>query len=88
MTNQKLKKAIPKTIRTNCNAVILFEIPNLQELKVVYEENPEGMNEKEWMAVYKHCTADDFSFMYINNKFRKGERVFKNFESMVKLTTK
>ena len=38
-------KAIPKTIRTNCNALILFDIPNLSELKVIYEENPESLNE-------------------------------------------
>lgn len=78
-------KAVPKTIRTNCNAVILFEIPNLQELKVVYEENPDGMNEKEWMATYRHCTAEPFSFMYINSKFKKGERVFRNFDTMIQV---
>lgn len=76
-------KAVPKTIRSNCNAVILFEIPNLKELQVIYEENPEGMNEKEWRQVYAHCTKDPFSFMYINNKFKKGERIFKNFDSMI-----
>lgn len=30
-------KAIPKSIRTNCNALICFEIPNKAELKVIYE---------------------------------------------------
>lgn len=78
-------KAIPKTIRTNCNAIILFDIPNLAELKVVYEENPECLTEKEWMKVYKHATKEDYSFMYINNKFPKGERIFKKFDTMLRV---
>ncbi len=76
-------KAIPKTIRTNCNALILFEIPNLSELKVIYEENPEGLNEHEWMKVYQHATEEPYSFMYINNKFPKGQRIYKRFDSQL-----
>ncbi len=78
-------KAIPKTIRTNCNALILFEIPNLSELKVIYEENPEGMSEPEWMKVYKYATDEAYSFLYINNKFPKGQRVFKKFQSLLQV---
>ena len=80
-------KAIPKTIRTNCNALILFDIPNLSELKVIYEENPEGLNEDEWLKVYRYATADPFSFMYINNKFKKGERIYKNFTHQLQVST-
>jgi hypothetical protein len=78
-------KAIPKTIRTNCNALVLFEIPNLSERKVIYEENPEGMSEDEWMQVYKHATHEPFSFMYMNNKFPRGERVYKNFDCLLQV---
>lgn len=80
-------KAIPKTIRTNCNCLVLFEIPNLSELKVIYEENPEGMSEKEWMRVYQHATMEPYSFLYMNNKFDKGKRVFKNFNSQLQIST-
>lgn len=81
-------KAIPKTIRTNCNAMIVFDIPNLSELKAIYEENPEGLTEKEWMKVYKHATKDHYSFLYINNKFRKGETMFKRFDKMLRIKVK
>lgn len=81
-------RAIPKTIRTNCNAVILFDIPNLSELKAIYEENPEGLHEHEWMKVYKHATQGTYDFMYINNKFPKGERIFRNFKHMLQLKYK
>jgi hypothetical protein len=79
-------KAIPKTIRTNCNALVLFEIPNLSELKVIYEENPEGMHEDEWMRVYKYATDEPYSFLYINNKFPKGQRVYKKFDTLLRVT--
>lgn len=78
-------KAVPKTIRSNCNALILFEIPNLSELKVIYEENPEGLSEKEWMNVYKHCTEKPYAFMYINNKFPKNHRIFSQFNSRMQV---
>lgn len=72
-------KAIPKSIRTNCNALVAFEIANLGELRVVYEEWPESMREDEWMKVYEFCVREPFAFMYINNHFPKGQRMFKNF---------
>lgn len=77
-------KAIPKTIRTNCNALILFDIPNLSELKVIYEENPESMDEETWMKVFRYCTEKPYSFMYINNKFPKKETVYRNFIELVR----
>ena len=78
-------KAIPKTIRTNCNALIVFRIPNFSELHAIYEENPEDLSEEEWLRLYDHATKEDYSFLYINNKFRKRETVFKRFERMLKL---
>lgn len=80
-------KAIPKTIRTNCNALILFDIPNMSELKVIYEENPENLPEEEWMKVYKHATEAPFDFLYLNNKFPRGERLFHNFTSKLKVSS-
>lgn len=74
-------KAIPRTIRTQCDSLIIFNIPNLTELKVIYEENPETLNEKEWMKVYKIATEGDYNFLYINNRMPRGHTLFKNFES-------
>lgn len=79
-------KAIPRTIRTSCNALVLFEIPNLKELTLIYEEYPEGMDYKEWLQVYKHATSESFNFLYLNNKFPKGLRVFKNFDSRLEVS--
>lgn len=78
-------KAIPKTIRSNCNALILFEIPNIAELKVIYEENPEGLKAKDWIKVVNYCTDVPYGFLYSNNHFPKGERLFKNFDSRISI---
>ena len=40
-------KEIPKTIRTNWTALIIFEIANDREVRVIYEENTMGYKEKE-----------------------------------------
>lgn len=78
-------KAIPKTVRTNCNALVLFDIPSLAELKVIWEEYPENHDWEEWFELYKYATAKNFDFMYINNKFPKGHRIFRNFEQELHL---
>lgn len=49
-------RAIPKAIRTNCNAMICFEIPNFKELETLYEEWPSNLSFDAWMEVYKYCT--------------------------------
>lgn len=74
-------KMIPRPIRVNCNCIITFRIPNLVELKMVYEENPEGLNEQEWMEKYNEATDGDYDFMYINNKFPKNKTIFRNMDS-------
>lgn len=76
-------KAVPKSLRTNCNSLICFELPNQAELKTVYEEWPEGMNEEEWLDAYHFATKEPYSFLYINNHFPKGHRVYKNFEFQI-----
>ncbi len=72
-------KLIPPPIRTNMNALVLFEIPNAKELEAVYEEWPENMSFEDWIQAYEAATEDEFGFLYLNNHFRRGKRAFKNF---------
>jgi hypothetical protein len=77
-------KAIPKTIRTNCNAHIYFDIGNNQELKAIYEETCDGLPEDIWLAMYKHAVkSEPYSFLYFNNMFPPGKRFYKRFESLL-----
>ena len=76
-------RAIPKSIRVNMNAIIIFEIPNFKELLTLYEEWPENMTFEEWMRVYQEATRADYSFLYLNNHFPRGKRAFINFEEQL-----
>lgn len=76
-------KELPKTVRTNFTGMVVFEIPNEAEVKVLYEENPIGMKREVWDRVYMYCVQGDFAFMYINHKRPKRLRVMRNFEQFV-----
>lgn len=77
-------KEIPKTVRTQFSCLIVFEIPNENEVKVIYEENPMGMKYEPWMQVYDYCVSGDHSFMYINyQRKEKTMRIMKNFKEYV-----
>ncbi len=74
-------KAIPRAIRINMNVLILFEIPNSAELKAIYEEYPDKLEEDEWMWLYWHIIdSEPYSFFYLNNHFPAGQRIHKRFE--------
>lgn len=77
-------KEIPKTIRTNWTALILFEIANDKEVYVIYEENTMGLKKDEWMELFEHCTSEKYGFMYLNAKADKGMRCMKNFDKFVR----
>lgn len=72
-------KAIPKTIRTNMNSLILFEIGNQSELMAIYEEFNDQLSQESWFRLYRHATRDPYCFLYYNSHFPKGERMYKNF---------
>ena len=72
-------KEIPKTIRTNWTALIVFEIGNEKEVQVIYEEYAMGLKYDDWLELYKFATSDDHSFLYINFQKPKRLRMMKNF---------
>lgn len=76
-------KEIQKTIRTQWSGLLVYEIGNEQEVFVIYEEYSMGLNFKEWLEVYRHCTEKDYSFMFINFQKPKKERIMKNFTEVV-----
>jgi hypothetical protein len=61
------------------NAKIIFDIPNASELETIYSENPANLDEDSWYSWFDYCQSEPYAFMYINEKFKKGERIFKNF---------
>jgi hypothetical protein len=60
-------KEIPKTIRTNWTALILFEIANDREVAVIYEENTMGYTRNDWLDMYHYAVAERYSILYLNS---------------------
>lgn len=76
-------KEIPKTVRTNWTALILFEIANDREVAVIYEEFTMGLTRDNWIEMFKHATKDDYAFLYLNCKKPRRLRCMKNFEKVL-----
>jgi len=73
-------KEIPKTVRSNWTALILFEIANDKEVSVIYEEATMGFEREIWYEMYKHAILEPYGFMYMNSKQPKKFRIMKNFD--------
>lgn len=78
-------KEVPKTMRTNASAHILFEIPSESELESIYEENPVCLRKDEWIQVYKAATSEPYSFLFINYQQPRAHQMGKNFELLYEL---
>lgn len=76
-------KEIPKTVRTNFSALIIFEIPNDKELAVIREEHPNYLKKKQWYELYEHAVSGDHDFLFINYQKPKRLRMMKNFSNVL-----
>lgn len=76
-------KMIPRTVRTNMNAYVVYEIANQRELQVFYEENNNGLSWNEWLSKYKEAIGEPYSFMYMNYQLPKPRRLMKRFEEIL-----
>jgi hypothetical protein len=76
-------REIPKTVRTQFSALILFEIPNQKEIEVIYEENPVGLKRQIWQKVYEAAVEGPYNFMFINYQRPRDLRIMKNFDRVM-----
>jgi hypothetical protein len=76
-------KEIPKTVRTNFSAIIIFEIPNQKEVESIYEDHPMHLDYKQWLKVYEYATTGAFNYLYINYQRPKELRMMKNFSKVI-----
>ena len=66
----------PKSVRINCNYIILKKLSSAKDLKSVLEDNALGVDLKELEKIYSYCTKDKLDFLMIDvdgeiqNKFR------------------
>lgn len=73
-------KELPKTVRTQLSALIVFEIPNDKEVEVIYEENPMHLKKPQWIEMYEYATKGDHDFLYLNYQKPRHMRAMRNFE--------
>jgi Poxvirus A32 protein len=78
-------KEIPKTCRTQFSCLIVFEIPNDRETRVIYEENPMGLKMDDWYRVYNYATEGDHDFLFINYQQPRPLRIMKNFDQVISI---
>jgi len=74
-------KEIPKTVRVNWHALIIFEIANMAEVEVIYKEFPMGYKFQDWLKIYNIAVSNEHDFLYLNRKKPKKFRMMKNFTS-------
>jgi len=78
-------KEIPKTVRTNWTCLLVYQIGNMKEVEVIYEEFPMGMGHDQWVELYKHATNEKFDFLFIDMYGPQDIRIRKNFNKVLKL---
>jgi len=77
---------IPKPIRNNCRAMMIF-LSNRSEKEVLIDElTPPAMTHKEFEKVIDYCTDSPHDFIYINAKANKNEMIRKNLDEQIDLT--
>lgn len=81
-------KEIPKTVRTNWTAIIVFGIGNEKEIEVIYEEFGMKLKSKDWLEMYRYATDDEYGFLYLNLFKPNGLKVMKNFDEYLTIRPK
>lgn len=76
---------LDRSIRINNSFISIFEVPNVENLKQVYNENPAGLDFNTWKEVYDLCTQQDFGFFSINYQNPRAYRLIRNFEEFLLL---
>ena len=79
---------LPRALRLNCNSVYVFPCSQSEVERLIDEVTPAGMKKRSFEKVIDYCTNDQYSFLSINNHAKKGERIRKNLDEIIKLGDK
>lgn len=78
-------KKIPRSLRLNVNATIIF--PSTQsEIEILLDEiTPSGIKKRDFEKVIAYATEGQYDFLYINNHAEKDKRIRKNINEIIKI---
>ena len=76
---------IPRALRINCNATIVF--PSTQsEVEVLLDEiTPAGIKKRDFEKVIDYCTEGRYDFLYINRHAERKSQIRKNLDEIIDL---
>ena len=78
---------IPKPIRMNCTALVLFEQDNVEELVNIYKENGSFLNRKTFISrLFSHVWTKPYQFLFIDKQQHFLTRYRINFENRFLVT--
>lgn len=71
--------AVPKEIRQNCTAFIIFDIPSQRGLNMILADHCGDIDRDELKDIFRQATSEEFGFLYVDTtvkdkclKYRKG----------------
>lgn len=71
----------PKTIRSQCNYIILKKISGNKDLKLILSEYQLNSDLNEMIQIYKYCVQDQISFLLIDLQTNDDKKIFRrNFQ--------
>lgn len=72
--------AAPKTIRINCNYIILKKIDAIRDLQMILREYSLGTDLDELSSLYTECTQEKLDWLMIAMQNEPNNRFFHNYE--------
>lgn len=75
----------PKTIRVNCNYIILKKLSSTRDLKMIMNDFSLGVDKETLLEIYKFCTYEKSDFLMIDIDSPPEKRFRKNFLDIIQL---
>ena len=71
---------VPKDVRLNSTHFFIMKIPNKRELQQIALNHSSDINSKDFIKIYKKCTAEPYSFLVNDATLASGNPLrFRNF---------
>lgn len=74
-------KSLPKPLRNNIKTMFISKSPNVEEMKMIYNENKANKSMKEFLALFE--TFGSYDFMQIAYQNDVNHQLIKNIESYI-----
>jgi hypothetical protein len=74
----------PKTIRINCNCIILKKLSSTRDLNMIMNDFSLGIDKDMLVSMYKFCTEEKGNFLFIDIDAPIENRFRKNFLDIIK----